>query len=65
MHAASPAKLLTVPQVAARYNVHRVTVWRWIRKGIIGVVHVGPYRRTRITEAEADRHFTETPGAKS
>jgi len=54
-----------VNEVAAKYRVHRVTVRQWVRKGLIGCVRVGPFGRVRITEAEAARHFEETPGAKS
>lgn len=53
------AKLLTCRQVAERYGVNVETVRRWVRKEIIAVVFVGPTRRIRITQAEADKHFKQ------
>lgn len=53
--AADEGKLLT-PRVAAfRLGVDEETLRRWIRKGAIQVVKVGPHRRQRITEAEVER----------
>lgn len=47
--------LLTVSQAAVRYHVHPVTLWRWIGKGVVPVVRIGPAKRIRIRPAEADR----------
>ena len=58
----SPCRLMTCREVAVRYRVHVETVRRWVRKGIVGVVRVGPYHRIRITEAEAKRHFESSTG---
>lgn len=65
MNVASPSDLLTVPQVAAKYGVHRVSIWRWIAKGLIATVRVGPTQLIRIERCEADRHYKRTEGAKS
>ena len=56
-------ELLTCNEVAALYRVSVRTVKRWVRKGVIGVVYVGPYHAVRITRDEADRHFRRVPGA--
>jgi len=55
--------LLTVAEVAQSYNVSDETVRRWMRKGIIGYVMVGPFRARRIPKDEAERHFAAVPGA--
>lgn len=67
MPQASPQKrrMLTCREVADLYGVSYVTVKRWVAKGLIGVVRVGPFRAVRITEEEAARHFRVEPGAKS
>lgn len=67
MRATSPEKeLMTVAEVAALYGVHDVTIRRWIAKGLMGIVRVGPGGRViRITRVEAMRHWVETPGAKT
>jgi excisionase family DNA binding protein len=57
--ATAPSDLLTVPQAAARYAVHPVTLWRWIAKGVVPVVRVGPSRRIRIRPRDADRVLVE------
>ena len=54
--------LLTCREVADLYAVHVKTVRRWVRKGIIAVVLVGPYRLVRIRKSEAARHFRNVPG---
>lgn len=55
-------ELLSVSDVARRYGVSSETVRRWIRKGIIAYVMVGPFRLKRIQRVEADRHFTPVKG---
>ena len=59
----SSPELLTCNEVARQYGVEPETVRRWARKGVISVVHVGPYRTVRITRDEADRHFVRVQGA--
>jgi excisionase family DNA binding protein len=56
-------ELLTVMEVAQTYHVSDDTVRRWMRKGIIGYVMVGPFRVKRIPKVEAEKHFTPVPGA--
>lgn len=52
-------KLMTCLEVARAYRVNVETVRRWVRKGAIDVVRVGPHRRIRIRSAEADKHFID------
>jgi len=49
--------LLTCRDVAKAYGVNVETVRRWVRKGVIAVVLVGPYRLVRIRRSEAEKHF--------
>jgi excisionase family DNA binding protein len=46
---------LTVQQVAERFQVSRVTVWRWIRSGRLAGIRVGRVRRISL---ETLRSFT-------
>lgn len=62
--AAPPERLLTMSEVAQSYHVSDETVRRWVRKGIIGYVMVGPFRLKRIPESEANRHFASVDGAR-
>ena len=43
--------LYTVRQIAEKYGVTRVTVWRWIRKGAVQVVRKGPRTGVRVIDA--------------
>jgi excisionase family DNA binding protein len=56
--------LLTSREVAQLYRVNPETVRRWVRKGILPVVRVGPTQRIRFCEAHVQRYFREEPGAK-
>jgi excisionase family DNA binding protein len=56
--------LLTAHDVARRYGVDCETVRRWVRKGILPVVRVGPTQRIRFHHGDIERYFTEEPGAK-
>ncbi len=43
---------LLPPRIAAkRLGVCTETIWRWMRKGSIDYVEVGPHRRKRIRES--------------
>ena len=57
--------LLTVAEVAQHYAVSTETVRRWIRKGILGYVMVGPCRVKRIPKVEAAKHFVKVEGVPS
>jgi excisionase family DNA binding protein len=50
-------ELLTIGQVAKSYGVSEETIRRWIRKGVIHCIHVGPYRLVRVRRAEAEKHL--------
>jgi excisionase family DNA binding protein len=68
--AKTPAKtngsedLLSTADVAAQYGVSDETVRRWIRKGVIAYVMVGPFRLKRIPRSEADKHFVPGNAAR-
>ncbi len=49
------APWLTVQQVAERFQVSRVTVWRWIRSGRLAGIRVGRVRRIAMQDI---RSFT-------
>lgn len=53
---ARPPALLTVREAAARLTVDASTVKRWIAKGALQAVAVGPYHRLRVTPAELAKH---------
>lgn len=57
--------LFTIPEAAARLQVSVVTMRRWVRKGAIGHVLIGPYRIVRIPEQELKKQIRAIPGAKS
>lgn len=47
--------LLTAEAAARRLGMNVETVRRWIRKGVIAYIEVGPYRRRRLRQCEVDR----------
>ncbi len=52
-----PDDLLTVRQAARRCAVDVETVRRWIRKGAMVAVTVGPFRVVKVTRAEVEKHI--------
>lgn len=58
-----PARLRTVADAARAFGVSDETIRRWVRKGIIGYVMVGPYRIKRIPDSEIDRLTVTVDGA--
>jgi excisionase family DNA binding protein len=50
----SPPELLSVRQVAELSGVDRRTVWRWVDKGAVPHLRVGPTRRIRIARRDAE-----------
>lgn len=46
--------LLMPSQAAKRLGVHRDTMWRWIKKGIVEIERVGPYKKIRIRASVVD-----------
>ncbi len=49
-------RLYTLREIADEANVDIETVYRHVKKGALRVVHVGPFRRLRVT-AEARREY--------
>ena len=47
------AGTLSLPDVARRLGTHRVTVWRWVRRGRMPAVRVGHHYRVPRDIAEA------------
>ena len=45
-------RMLTTAEVAALFRVHRATVYRWAKAGILDVIQVGPGRGRRFRESE-------------
>ena len=50
-----PSDLLTVRQVAARFNVHPNTVRRWDQQGILTSCRIGPGNHRRFYRSEVER----------
>jgi excisionase family DNA binding protein len=61
----SPDDLLRPSECAALYQVHPETVRRWLRKGIVPCVEVGPFHARRIRRSDADRFFRSVDGVAS
>jgi excisionase family DNA binding protein len=59
----SPDDLLTVAEVTAIIGYHDRTIRTWIRKGLMGVVYVGPFKRPRIRRSEVSRLMKVIRGA--
>lgn len=53
----------TVRESADRLTVSVGTLRRWIRKGAIKVVFVGPHRAVRIERDELEKHVRHPPAA--
>lgn len=55
-HETSPPRLLTVPQVAARLQLSRQTIYRKIAGGQIPAVQIGPRRSAiRVDEDRLEK----------
>lgn len=55
-----PNDPLRTPTFAARaLGVTRQTIHRWMRKGAIAFIEVGPHRRKRIYDSELQRQRVE------
>lgn len=46
------ANTLSLPDVARRLNVHRVTVWEWVRRGWLPAIRVGHRYRVPLSVVE-------------
>lgn len=55
-------ELLTIGQVAKSYGVSEETIRRWVRKGVISCIHLGPYRLVRIRRKEAEKYLAGAGG---
>jgi len=53
--AVSAGRLLRVSEVSDEFGVDRVTVWRWVEKGVLPHVRFGPTKRIRVWESDAAR----------
>lgn len=58
-----PNELMTLGEVAETFSVHVETVRRWVRKGIVPVVLVGPFKQKRIRRCIAASFFVNVDGA--
>lgn len=47
--------LLTAADAARRLGVSVDTVRRWVRKGSVTYVEIGPYRRKRLRQCDVDQ----------
>ena len=47
------ANTLSLPDVARRLDVHRVTVWEWVRRGWLPAIRVGHRYRVPLSVVEA------------
>jgi excisionase family DNA binding protein len=47
--------LLTASEAAKRLGTNTETIRRWMRKGVIGYLEIGPYHRKRLRQCEVDR----------
>jgi predicted DNA-binding transcriptional regulator AlpA len=54
---------LSVKQVAARYNVHEKTIWRWVRESAFPTPTKFSPKVTRWCERDLDRHDAELKAA--
>jgi len=52
-------RLRTPTFAARRLGVTPQTIYRWMRKGIIDYVEVGPFHKKRITDSEIARQRVE------
>lgn len=58
----SRPEFLTTHGAARRLGVTPETIRRWIRKGIMSYVEVGPYAAKRLRAADVDKQRVERPG---
>lgn len=47
--------LLSVSAAARRLGVNRATIRRWVRKGAISYVELGPHKRKRLRASDVDK----------
>ena len=62
---AKPARWLIVQQVADRFQVSRVTVWRWIRSGRLTGIRVGRVRRIALQDLQSFTRRGEREAGRS
>lgn len=47
--------LLSVSAAARRLGVNRETIRRWVRKGAMTYVELGPHKRKKLRQSDVDR----------
>ena len=52
--------LMTIPQVGKEVQVHRSTIYGWIKSGVLPAVRLGRSIRIRRTDLEAVIHSNRT-----
>lgn len=55
--------LLKPKEAARRLSVNIETVRRWMRKGVLRVVLVGPYQRQRVRQSDVEACIVERRSA--
>ena len=48
-------RLLSVSAAARRLGVNRETIRRWVRKGAISYVELGPHKRKKLRQFDVDQ----------
>ncbi len=47
--------MLTVSAAARRLGVNRETIRRWVRKGALTYVELGPFKRKKLRQSDVDK----------
>lgn len=47
--------MLSVSAAARRLGVNRETIRRWVRKGALSYVELGPFKRKKLRQSDVDK----------